>query len=172
METERLPRFNENMESATIVRTLVNEGDSIEVGDVVFEMVTDKAEFEYLSTISGRVIAVLAGDKDEVPVGYALMATGAEDERRLVDGVREENQRILSEFHPGGMDMDVPGEEVAGEKVQAAPAGGGKVRATPGARRLAKGEGADLTAVREALGLEGIVREEHVRAYMEKRRTE
>ena len=44
---------------------------------------------------------------------------------------------------------------------------GSRVRATPAARRLAKEHGIDLGEVKRSLGLEGIVREEDVRRFLE-----
>ena len=165
MQIERLPRFSENMESATVLRPLVKEGDEISVGTALFEMLTEKAEFEYTSNVSGRVIAVLAGEKDEVPVGYILLVTGPENEKPHVEELRRENRRILDEFVPGGHEK----KPLPLLKTKSAPqvaVSGDRVRATPGARRLAKEKGIDLATVKAEMTVEGIVREEHIEQFL------
>ncbi|HHN47162.1 MAG TPA: hypothetical protein ENN09_06955 [Planctomycetes bacterium] len=165
MEIERLPRFSENMESATVTRVLVREGDVVRQGAPLFEMVTSKAEFDYESTVAGTVLAVLAGEKDELPVGYALLVTGEADEQSKVEEIREENRRLLAAFRPGGMNIETATGTTGGGRVEA----GEKVRATPAARRLAKEKGVELAAVKEALNITGIVREENVVKYAERK---
>jgi pyruvate dehydrogenase E2 component (dihydrolipoamide acetyltransferase) len=165
MQIERLPRFNENMDSATVVRPIVKEGDEIQVGSVLFEMLTEKAEFEYTSNVSGRIIAVLAGEKDEVPVGYVLLVTGTEAEKPRVEELRRENRRILDTFVPGGHDK----KPLPFLKAKSAPqvaVSGDRIRATPGARRLAKEKGVDLAIVKAEIAVEGIVREEHIEQFL------
>jgi pyruvate dehydrogenase E2 component (dihydrolipoamide acetyltransferase) len=166
MQVERLPKFAENIDSATVVKSFVKPGDLVSVGDVLFEMLTEKAEFEYTSNISGKVLAVLAGEKDEIPVGYALLVTGLDDELPLVDDIRRENLRILDAFHPAGMDIAQP-QPVAAPETAAATPDAAKIRATPGARRLAKENAVDLAAVRNKLSVDGILHEHHVRKYLD-----
>ena len=165
MQIERLPRFSENMDSATVVRPLVKEGDEISVGTALFEMLTEKAEFEYTSNVSGRVIAVLAGEKDEVPIGYVLLVTGSEDEKPQVEELRRENRRILDAFVPGGHDKK-PLPSLKTKSTPQVAVSADKIRATPGARRLAKEKGIDLAMVKAEIAVEGIVREEHIEQFL------
>ena len=64
----KLPRLGQGMESGTIVRWLKAEGDSVEKGEPLFEVDTDKATQEVEAETSGVLlrIAVVEG---EVPVG-------------------------------------------------------------------------------------------------------
>ena len=164
MQIERLPRFAENMDSATVVRPLVKEGDEIRTGTALFEMLTEKAEFEYTSNVSGRVIAVLAGEKDEVPIGYVLLVTGTSAEKPQIEELRRENRRILDAFVPGGHDK----KPLLSIKAKSAPqiAAGDRIRATPGARRLAREKGVDLAMVKAELAIDGILREEHIEQFL------
>ena len=48
-----LPRMGESVEEATIINWLKNEGDFIQVDDLVVEIATDKVDSEVPSDVTG-----------------------------------------------------------------------------------------------------------------------
>lgn len=69
-----LPDLGENAgNEATISFWHVDEGDSVEVGDDLVEMTTDKATFTIPSPVSGVVNEILAEEGDIVKVGEVML---------------------------------------------------------------------------------------------------
>lgn len=75
-----LPRLGQSMREGTIVKYCVEIGQSVDTGQVVFEIETDKATLEVESPESGFVKAVLVDVGQTVPVDAPVLVLGAEDE--------------------------------------------------------------------------------------------
>lgn len=69
----KLPELGENVESGQVVRILVAPGDSIEKGQSIVELETDKAAIEVPASVGGTVEAVLVKVGDAVKVGQVLL---------------------------------------------------------------------------------------------------
>lgn len=68
-----MPRLTHDMTKGRLLRWLKNEGDTVNQGDVLFEVETDKAVSEVLAEASGRLLSITYHENQEVPVG-AIMA--------------------------------------------------------------------------------------------------
>jgi pyruvate dehydrogenase E2 component (dihydrolipoamide acetyltransferase) len=148
------------MEEGQLVQWLKSEGDEVSNGDILAEIETDKATMELVARGDGvlRKIFVEAGGVAPVGSVIAVIAKGDED----ISGI---------EGHSGGGTTtavaDAPAEP-AGPKTKAEPApparaavpsapakpaapaatgNGGRVKASPLARRLAEEMGVDLSRV-------------------------
>jgi pyruvate/2-oxoglutarate dehydrogenase complex dihydrolipoamide acyltransferase (E2) component len=71
-----LPRLGQGMESGTIVRWLKAEGDTVETGQVLYELDTEKATQEVEAEASGTLLKILAGEGEEIEVGTAIAVIG------------------------------------------------------------------------------------------------
>ena len=145
-QTLELEQLYPEMEEATIGRWVVAEGDTVEAGQSLAELITDKVAYEYQSPCAGTILALLSPEKSVVPVGTALAVIGAAGES--VGNIEEliERNRRLAEEREGklrALQQATAGEQTAEE----APRAGGGVRATPAARRLARERGIDLSAI-------------------------
>jgi pyruvate dehydrogenase E2 component (dihydrolipoyllysine-residue acetyltransferase) len=171
-----LPRLGQGMESGTIVRWLKSEGDQVEKGEPLYELDTEKVTQEVEADASGILLKILAGEGEEIEVGKAIAVIGEAGE-----DVPEEEKT------PDRVEPDEGGEEIGVEKPAEAPdrederqrgreaapegpsepeqrANGGRVKASPLARRIAKERGIDLGQLR-GTGPEGrIVAEDVERA--------
>ena len=67
-----MPRLSDTMESGTIIKWNVKEGDKVASGDVVADVETDKATMEVESVASGTLTSVLAQPEDKVKVGQVI----------------------------------------------------------------------------------------------------
>jgi len=151
-----LEKVDANMEEATVGAWLVAEGETIEPGAKFVELITDKVTFEYESPVGGTVRRLLASAGSLVPVGFVLAQIGDADD--ALSDPTAENERLLAE-HRAKLDVTIDVSAAA----RPAPAGaGGRVRATPAARRLARELGVDLADVSPAEP-GGIVSEDDVR---------
>src|SRR5918999_669271 len=80
MATEiKLPRLGQGMESGTIVKWLKSEGDSVEKGEPLYELDTDKVTQE-VEADAGGVLLKIAVQTGEVPVGQTVAVIGEEGE--------------------------------------------------------------------------------------------
>lgn len=73
MTTEfKMPMLGEVMEEGRIVAWLKEEGDSVERGENLLEVETDKAIMEVESTATGVLKKILAPEGETVPVNGLL----------------------------------------------------------------------------------------------------
>ena len=81
MATEfKLPEVGENIEKATVIRVLVNEGDTVKKEQTLVEIETDKATIEVPSTVTSKVGKIKVKEGESVPVGATLMTIAEEGE--------------------------------------------------------------------------------------------
>ena len=179
MATEiKLPRLGQGMESGTIVKWLKSEGDKVEKGEPLYELDTDKVTQEVEADASG-VLLKIAISSGEVEVGKTIAVIGeqgeevaAEVEKPSGDGdgaqsVGEDAQEEGSSGRAREQDRE-QGRRASSELSEQVteirqPSGdnGGRVKASPLARRIARERGIDLSAV-AGTGPEGRVLAEDV----------
>ena len=68
------------MEAGTIVRWLKSEGDTVEKGEALYELDTDKVTQEVEADASGVLLKILAGEGEEIEVGKRIAVIGEEGE--------------------------------------------------------------------------------------------
>jgi pyruvate dehydrogenase E2 component (dihydrolipoamide acetyltransferase) len=156
-----LPRLGQGMETGTIVRWLKSEGDSVEKGDPLYELDTEKVTQEVEAEASGILLKILAGEGDEIEVGKAIAVIGQEGEDVSLPteapAAPKEEPQAEPESEPE------PQAETQPEQPAASP-NGGRIKASPLARRIARERGIELSSLRGA-GPEGrIVAEDVERA--------
>jgi pyruvate dehydrogenase E2 component (dihydrolipoamide acetyltransferase) len=171
-----LPRLGQGMESGVIVKWLKSEGEQVEKGDPLYELDTEKVTQEVEADSSGVLLRILANEGDEIEVGKAIAVIGEAGEE--VSEEEETPDRV--EPDEGGAEIGVEkpaeGPEREDEREEGREAGtdapsepeqranGGRVKASPLARRIAKERGVDLAQLR-GTGPEGrIVAEDVERA--------
>jgi pyruvate dehydrogenase E2 component (dihydrolipoamide acetyltransferase) len=81
----KLPQLGQTMEEGTIVTSLVNVGDKVAKGDVIFEIETDKATLEMESPAEGFVRKILVEIGETVLVNEPILILGEEDEEITQD---------------------------------------------------------------------------------------
>lgn len=75
-----MPRLSDTMESGTILKWNVNEGDSVSSGDAVADIETDKATMEMQVYDDGTVAKIIVGEGQSVNVGTVIAVLAEEDE--------------------------------------------------------------------------------------------
>ncbi len=174
-----LPRLGQGMETGTIVRWLKSEGENVEKGEPLYELDTEKVTQEVEAESSGVLLKILAGEGEEIEVGKAIAVIGQEGEEVAVDsgdsaaGEAEDPTKVTEE-EPAEEGEPAPAREEERERVredeEPAPEppeqqqNGGRIKASPLARRIARERGIELSALR-GTGPEGrIVAEDVERA--------
>ena len=172
MHEIKLPQLGQSVEDAEITQWLKKEGDSVEHGEPIFTIQTDKAEIECESTAAGILRKIIVAEGIEVPV-LTVVALVGEAGEALPD---------LSKYTAGGGSAPVAptaaAEPVAAPSAAPAPAAataevpapaaatGGTM--SPRARSTAQRLHVD-PAFLSASGPEGRIIEEDVLAYDQKR---
>ena len=140
----RLPQLGQTMEEGTIVNCLVNVGDEVKKGDVIFEIETDKATLEMESPSDGFVKHIIAKIDETLPIGAPVLVLGAKDEDVPQSFVDSLTGAAPAEATPAA--KAPPAVEPA--KVEPEPAKpAGRIMVSPRAKKLAADLGVDLTKV-------------------------
>ncbi len=170
----KLPRLGQGMEAGTIVKWLKSEGDKVEKGEPLYELDTDKVTQEVEAEASGVLLRIAVAE-GEVPVGQTIAFIGEEGEQAPepsgngASAAQKVDEEPQEEGSPGPAREQEreQGREVAEQIAEARqrPAqDGGRVKASPLARRIARERGIELSAL-TGTGPEGrIVAEDVERA--------
>jgi len=132
-----MPKLGMTMEEGTITRWLKKEGDRVEKGEPIVEIMTDKVNMEVESPYEGTLLKIIAKEGDVVPILQPIAIIGEEGEEVKVEEKKEE----------------VKAEE-------------GIIKASPAAKRLAREAGIDLSLIK-GTGPDGRIVEKDVLAYIE-----
>ena len=155
MATEVLmPKLGLTMEEGRIVRWLKQEGDQVAIGEILFELETDKTTLEYESQAAGTLLKILVTEDVVVPVAT------------LVGYIGEPTEDITEALSGKSIPES---EETVSDIIAAGPqppkhSGSTHVRATPRARALAKKLGIPIECV-EGTQEDGRISEDDVNAY-------
>jgi pyruvate dehydrogenase E2 component (dihydrolipoamide acetyltransferase) len=68
----KLPELGENIETGDLVRLMVSEGETVNEGQPVMELETDKAVIEVPSSVSGKVKELRVHEGEKVKVGSVI----------------------------------------------------------------------------------------------------
>ena len=148
-----MPRMSDTMEEGKILAWLKKVGDRVEVGDVIAEVETDKADMEMEALDEGFLAAIRVREGESVPVG-SVIALLTEAQGEAVDVAP-----LPANGKPPRAAAKKPAAKNANKKVRkirdtapkTAPSvrkKGGRVLASPIVKKIAAERGIDLSAVR------------------------
>ncbi len=140
-----MPQMGYDMREGRIVKWLKGEGDAVERGDEVAEIETDKAVVPMRATASGVLRRILAQEGAMVPVGEAIGVVAGADEALPEELPQADGAASAEAAAPDGAD-ETPSDP-APAREPTAGAGGGRVAASPLARRIARERGIDVAQV-------------------------
>ena len=150
-----MPKAGSEMEEGEIVQWFKNEGDHVEAGEVLLEIVTDKVNMEVEAEATGTLLKILAQAGDVVPVVQTIAWIGEPGEK--IPGASESGEVA-------------PAETIIEKKVDYTPVKEVEVvdysgiRATPAARAYARKKGIDLSKV-QGTGSKGRIHKDDVLDY-------
>ncbi len=73
----KLPKWGTTMQEADISEILVEVGSSVQIGDPIASIETDKVETELESPYAGIVLEIRVAVGDVVPVGAVIAVVGS-----------------------------------------------------------------------------------------------
>lgn len=166
-----MPKLSDTMEEGKILRWLKQAGDQVEVGDLLVEVETDKADMEVEASDAGVLREVKLGEGESAPVGAVIAvidgAGGGAAKPEKADGAapaRKDDATAPDEAKPPKPRQDpAPARKVEPRKQEPARPDASKApaprtaahargaqgpKASPLARALAEELGVDLGTVR------------------------
>lgn len=147
-----MPALSPTMTEGNLAKWAKKEGDLVESGDVLAEIETDKATMEVEAVDEGTLGKILVAEGTEgVPVNQviALILEDGEDASAL-DGAAESAPAPAAAPEPVAAAPEPTPASAAPAPIQAlapAPTSGGRIIASPLAKRLAAEKGIDLAAI-------------------------
>ena len=153
-----MPRLSDSMEEGTVLKWLKSLGDEVAVGDELVEIETDKANMVYESDAAGTLTEILAEEGATLPIGEVIARVGEASEVSEGggggSGPRSHAPPSGEQGSNGGDGATAPTATTAPSAPAAAPpsqprttSDGGRVKASPVARRIATDRGVDLNAL-------------------------
>lgn len=163
-----MPQLSPTMTEGRLAKWTKKEGDKISAGDVIAEVETDKATMEVEASDDGILHKIVGEIGTDLPVGTPIAVLRGKDEKVPADYMPKGKvaDKVARNQEPGSQGQAAPAVAIASAPVVAAPAAilpvinsassvsvaasvssGGRVAASPLARRLAKDKGVDLNGV-------------------------
>ena len=147
----KLPRLGQGMEAGTITKWLKSPGDTVEKGEPLFEIDTDKVTQEVESDFAGVLLKITL-ESGEAPVGQTIAYIGKEGEEVADTRAPEDTGAGASAEKPARAEQAAEtvaptGDGSAASQPQATRATNGRIKASPLARRIARERGIDLASL-------------------------
>ncbi|MFP3904815.1 MAG: biotin/lipoyl-containing protein [Armatimonadota bacterium] len=159
-----IEKWAENLEEVTIGQWHKKQGETIEAGEVLCEIITDKLTFEYTPETAGVVTHIYAAENSVVPVGYIIAFISEAGEEPAPD-IAGRNRQLLQE-HRERTEVELDFDDIFQAVEKAQPRS--RVKAAPAARRLARENDVDLEDVAEWLGdVPGLISKADVQNYLQ-----
>jgi len=147
-----MPKFTETMQEGTIVKWYKREGEIVNEGEPIVEIVGEKLTYDVESPAQGKLLKILQSENSNVPIGEVIAFIG--DEMRDITLVGP----------PVGEKALPPEPKEFGKRIEVGP----RVAASPLAKKLARESGVDLTLVHSSTA-EGRITEADVIRFLESR---
>ncbi|MEP4051903.1 MAG: pyruvate dehydrogenase complex dihydrolipoamide acetyltransferase [Litorimonas sp.] len=144
-----MPALSPTMEEGTLSKWLVKEGDTVNSGDLLAEIETDKATMEVEAVEEGTIAKLLvAGGTDGVKVNAPIAILLEDDEdASALDGYSAGGAPAADKPAPATEAPKAAAAPAPQESSPKAPASGDRIKASPLAKRLAKEAGIELSDV-------------------------
>ncbi|KWV96018.1 pyruvate dehydrogenase complex dihydrolipoamide acetyltransferase [Erythrobacter sp. AP23] len=153
----KMPALSPTMEEGTLAKWLVKPGDTVEAGDIMAEIETDKATMEFEAVDEGTIAAIQVEEGTEgVKVGtvIAMLAEEGEDLEEAAAAAPSKDAQSDADRSPaeaGASNDDAQPKEApasAGARKETAPKpSGDRIIASPLAKRIAEQKGIDLSSI-------------------------
>lgn len=136
-----VPELAESITEGTIAQWLKQPGDTVEKGEFIVELETDKVNVEVISEEAGVVSELLAAEGDTVQVGQVIAVVGADSGSTASASApapaaqSEAKEEVKATEAPKA----VPAEETSNEQ--------DRTIASPAARKLAREKGINLSEI-------------------------
>ncbi|MCW8980693.1 MAG: pyruvate dehydrogenase complex dihydrolipoamide acetyltransferase [Altibacter sp.] len=163
VEIITMPRLSDTMEEGTVASWLKKEGDTVEEGDILAEIETDKATMEFESFYAGTLlkIGIAEGETAKVDALLAVIGPKGTDVSGILENYKKEPSKKSASKPSEKEEATQPSSEAkktsettekkTEKPVQTQPTtsqDGGRIFASPLAKKMAEEKGINLSRVR------------------------
>lgn len=157
MAEVKVPELAESITEGTIAEWLKKVGDTVEKGEAILELETDKVNVEVVSEEAGTLQELLAEEGDTVEVGQAIAVVGegsgnaSSEQSTSSDDDSKKSEETASKEQQDNQSKDQPTQK---EETSS----NDRINATPSARRAAREKGVSLNEVQSIVRKEDVER--------------
>ena len=166
-EIIEMPKLSDTMTVGTLVKWLIEEGETVASGDVICEVETDKATMEVENFFDGVLLKQYVAEGEEIPVGDPMCAVGEvgeklpETDQKTVfkeeskpdtkpeKVVEEPSSKTIQESSSKPVSVPTnttpPVEAMPSKEVSASDS---RIKSSPLARKIAAEKGVDLASIK------------------------
>ena len=133
-----MPQLGLTMEEGTVSGWLKHEGDAVKAGEAILEITTDKLTNEVTSEHDGVLLKIVAQEGEDIPV------------KGLLGYIGEAGEQVGGAAAPAAVSVEAAAPAAVSAAViapAAVSAGGGRIRISPFARKLAANMDVDYSAL-------------------------
>ncbi|MDX6181432.1 2-oxo acid dehydrogenase subunit E2 [Flavobacterium sp. Fl-77] len=143
-----MPRLSDTMTEGTVATWLKKEGDAVAEGDILAEIETDKATMEFESFNAGTLLYIGIKEGNTAPVDslLAIIGPAGTDISGIADNYTAGGTATAST--PATEEKAAPAAEKATEATTDSSSNGGRILASPLAKKIASDKGIQLTQVK------------------------
>ena len=148
VEIITMPRLSDTMEEGTVASWLKSVGDKVSEGDILAEIETDKATMEFESFYEGTLLHIGVAEGETAPVESLLAIIGPEGTD--VSGLKG-GAPVAASAPAAAPAAEAPKQEASAPAAQTSTASsnnGGRILASPLAKKIAADKGIDLSTVK------------------------
>ncbi|WP_432370617.1 dihydrolipoyllysine-residue succinyltransferase [Staphylococcus chromogenes] len=157
MAEVKVPELAESITEGTIAEWLKKVGDTVEKGEAILELETDKVNVEVVSEEAGTLQELLAEEGDTVEVGQAIAVVGeGSGNASSEQATSSDDDSKKSEETASKEQQDNPSKEQPSQKEETSS--NERINATPSARRAAREKGVSLNEVQSIVRKEDVER--------------
>ncbi|MEB8007962.1 dihydrolipoyllysine-residue succinyltransferase [Staphylococcus pseudoxylosus] len=157
MPEVKVPELAESITEGTIAEWLKQVGDSVDKGEAIVELETDKVNVEVVSEEAGVLQELLADEGDTVEVGQSIAVVGEGSGNNTSESSTKQEDTKATDYSNKEQQSSESSESKSDASTQD---NGQRVNATPSARKYAREKGIDLSEVSPYSN--DVVRKSHV----------
>lgn len=149
-----MPKMSDTMTEGTIAAWLKNVGDEVSSGDILAEVETDKATMELEAYEDGTLLYIGPKEGDSIPVDDVLAILGEKgaDYEKLLKAHEQQSggdedeapEEAKTDAQPSGTTAKDVHPEITPESAES----GGRVKASPLAKKMAEDMGYDIARIK------------------------
>jgi pyruvate dehydrogenase E2 component (dihydrolipoamide acetyltransferase) len=145
----RMAKLSPTMDAGTINRWVKKEGDKVSSGDTLAEVETDKASMPLETFEDGVLLKIVIpeGKQAKIDELVAVIGKAGEDISAILAGGGAAPAKAASAAAPAAKTAAASGAPTVAVPVATSVATGGRFRATPLAKKIAKERGVNLAAI-------------------------
>lgn len=130
-----MPKLSDTMTEGTLLTWHKKVGDEVEIGDIIAEVETDKANMEVEAFDEGTITSILIQEGEKAPIGGTLAVLDGDGSDTAAPAAAPSSEPAAAEETP------------AATPAAPATADGSRIKSSPLARKIAEEKGVDLATL-------------------------